>query len=294
MPRSIELAKEAYVSYANYLWHEITHPGFNNYFYWLLSVSIIFFLFELFRPWRVTQAKFRKDFWLDACYMVFNFFLFSLIIHNAASSVVVDYFHQALHVIGISNLAAIKVGGAPVWAQFLILFVLKDFIHWNVHRLLHRVPFLWEFHKLHHSVKEMGFAAHLRFHWMESLIYRTLEYIPLALIGFGIQEFFIVHAFTIVIGHFNHSNINLPLGPLKYIFNNPQMHIWHHAKKLPPQHYYGMNFGLSLSIWDYLFKTAYIPGDGRDIELGFHGIKKFPKTFWSQISYGFSRKTKNK
>ena len=77
----------------------------------------------------------------------------------------------------------------------------------------------------------MGFAAHLRYHWMENVVYRVLEYIPLAMIGYGITDFFIVHAFAIVIGHFNHSNLRLPLGPLKYVLNNPQMHIWHHAKK---------------------------------------------------------------
>ena len=56
---------------------------------------------------------------------------------------------------------------------------------------------------------------------MENIVYRTLEYIQLAMIGFGIEDFFIVHIFTVAVGHFNHSNFTLPLGPLKYIFNNP-------------------------------------------------------------------------
>ena len=68
------------------------------------------------------------------------------------------------------------------------------------------------------------------------------------------------------------------------------MHIWHHAKKLPRKHRYGMNFGLSLSIWDYIFRTAYIPHNGRDIPLGFHDMKEFPKTFWGQMIHGFRRK----
>ena len=225
--------------------------------------------------------------------MFFNFFLFSLIIYNAVSTVVVDWFHQVLGALGITNLVAIEVGNLSVWAQFLLLFVFRDFIQWNIHRLLHRVPFLWEFHKVHHSVEEMGFAAHLRFHWMEGIIYRVIEYLPLALIGFGIKEFFIVHAFTTAVGHFNHSNIRVPLGPLRYLFNNPQMHIWHHAKKLPKDHRFGMNFGLTLSIWDYLFKTAYVPSNGRDIELGFHDMDKFPKSFWGHVTYGFSRKKKD-
>jgi len=292
MQDSLQLAKDAYTSYAEGLWYQITHPGLYNYVYWLLGVSLFFFALEVLRPWRKDQPKFRKDFWLDAFYMFFNFFLFSLIIYNAVSTVVVDWFHQALGAIGITNLVAIEVGNLSVWMQFLILFVLRDFIQWNIHRLLHRVPFLWEFHKVHHSVEEMGFAAHLRFHWMEGVIYRVIEYLPLALIGFGIKEFFIVHAFTTAVGHFNHSNIRVPLGPFKYLFNNPQMHIWHHAKDLPKNHRFGMNYGLTLSVWDYLFKTAYVPSNGRDIELGFHDMDEFPKTFWGHITHGFSRKKK--
>jgi sterol desaturase/sphingolipid hydroxylase (fatty acid hydroxylase superfamily) len=57
------------------------------------------------------------------------------------------------------------------------------------------------------------------------------------------------------------------------------MHIWHHAKEIPKEHPNGMNFGITLSIWDYLFKTNYIPHDGRDIELGFDGIEKYPQSF---------------
>jgi sterol desaturase/sphingolipid hydroxylase (fatty acid hydroxylase superfamily) len=61
------------------------------------------------------------------------------------------------------------------------------------------------------------------------------------------------------------------------------MHIWHHSKKMPNK--YGVNFGISLSIWDYLFKTNYIPKDGRDIELGFEGEQTFPKDFIKQEIY---------
>ncbi|MEM9596208.1 MAG: sterol desaturase family protein [Acidobacteriota bacterium] len=275
-----------YRSYASYLWGELTHVHAKNYLLWLVAVSLFVFALELARPWRAGQAKFRKDFWLDAVYMVFNFFLFSLVVYNAASDVAVNLFEDALAAVGIRNLVAIEVGGWPVWVQLLVLFLVRDFVQWNVHRLLHRVPFLWQFHKVHHSVEQMGFAAHLRYHWMENVVYRTLEYIPLAMIGFGIDDFFIVHIFTLTVGHLNHSNLRIPLGPLKYIFNNPQMHIWHHAKHLPAGHPHGVNYGLTLSVWDYLFGTAAIPHDGRDIELGFEGDERFPTSFWGQLKFG--------
>jgi sterol desaturase/sphingolipid hydroxylase (fatty acid hydroxylase superfamily) len=282
-----------YYNYARYLWHEITHPAWNNYFYWLLGISLFFFLSELLMPWHKRESKFRKDFWLDAFYMFFNFFLFSLVIYNASSDVVVKFFNDILASVGIQNLVAFEVMSWPLWAHLLLAFVMRDFIQWWVHRLLHRVPSLWEFHKLHHSVEEMGFAAHLRYHWMETIVYRSIEYIPLALIGIGLRDFFIIHIFTLAVGHFNHSNIRLNLGPLKYIFNNPQMHIWHHAADLPEGKQNGVNFGLTLSIWDYLFKTYYIPYEGKGIRLGFKDVEKFPRSFIQQVTYGFRRKKAN-
>lgn len=290
-----QLVQDAYRGYANYLWQEITFqydykPLWQNYFWALIGISLIFMAWEWLRPWRKEQPKFRKDFWLDAFYMFFNFFLFSLIIFNAVSNVVVDAFSGLLADFGISNLVAIEIGSWPVIAQLLALFVIRDFIQWWTHRLLHAVPALWKYHKVHHSVEQMGFAAHLRYHWMETIVYRTIEYIPLAMIGFGIDDFFFVHMFTLAVGHWNHANIKVNLGPLKYIFNNPNMHMWHHAHDLPEGRKTGVNFGLTLSIWDYLFGTAYIPSSGKSIKLGFPGISNFPKTFLGQIFYGFGKK----
>ena len=280
----------SYAGYANYLWQEIINPSWHSYFYWLIGVSAFFFILEVVRPWRKKQAKFRKDFWLDFFYMFFNFFLFSLIIYNAASNVVVHFFNDLLASIGITNLVAFEVMSWPTWTHLLIGFVVRDFVQWWTHRLLHRVPALWEFHKVHHSVEQMGFAAHLRYHWMENVVYRSIEYIPLALIGIGLRDFFIIHIFTLAVGHFNHSNFKLNLGPLKYIFNNPQMHIWHHAYDIPQNRKYGVNFGLTLSIWDYIFKTDYIPYEGKDIKLGFPGVEDFPKDFIHQNTHGFKKK----
>lgn len=288
MSEYLKIISESYHGYASYVWREVTNPSWNNYFYWLIGISILFYALELVRPWRKDQPILRKDFWLDFFYMFFNFFLFSLIIYNAASNVVVLLFNDLLASIGITNLLAFEVMSWPIWAHLLVGFVIRDFVQWCTHRLLHRVPFLWEFHKVHHSTEQMGFAAHLRYHWMENIVYRTIEYVPLALIGIGLRDFFIIHIFTLAVGHFNHSNFKLNLGPLKYIFNNPQMHIWHHAHDLPTEKKYGVNFALTLSVWDYLFKTNYIPHDGRDIKLGFPGVEDFPKKFTHQSLHGFT------
>ena len=287
MDKYLKIIQDSFTGYFNYLIDEITNPGWTNYFYWLLGLSLLVFAFEIIIPWRKKQPIFRKGFWLDAFYMIFNFFLFSLIGYNALSNVGVELFNDFLGLFGIDNLVAIEVQDFPVWAQLLIMFVIADFIQWNVHRMLHRVPWLWKFHQVHHSVKEMGFAAQFRFHFVETLVYKSAQYIPLAMIGFGIEQFFVVHMFSVFIGHLNHANLDWSYGPLGYVLNNPRMHIWHHAKALPPEHKYGMNFGLSLSIWDYLFGTAYIPKSGKNIEIGFEGDERFPHDFTGQLTYPF-------
>lgn len=283
----IEIAIGSFNGYASYLWNSIINPSWNNYFYYLIILSLFVWVLEVVVPWRKKQPVFRKDFWLDAFYMFFNFFLFSLVAYNAISNVGVELFNDLLRLFGIENLVAIHVESLPIWSQFLLLFLLADFIQWGVHVILHRVPWMWEFHKVHHSVREMGFAAHLRFHWMETIFYKTALYLPLTMIGFGIDDFFLLHAFTILIGHLNHSNINISWGPLKYVLNSPVMHIWHHSKNLPDDRKYGMNYGISLSLWDYLFGTAHVPHDGRDIELGFDDVADYPDSFVAQMKEPF-------
>lgn len=279
----LEIIKNAYSGYWNYLKHEVLNPDLDNYFYALLVVSILVWILEILFPWRKNQSVFRKDFWLDTFYMFFNFFIFNLIVFAALSSSTVKLFNDILSTVGlnISNFQLFDVDRFPKWLGLLLFFLISDFTQWNIHRLLHRYHFLWQFHKVHHSVKEMGFAAHLRFHWMETVVYKTLLYIPLAIIGgLDAQDVIIVHFFALTIGHLNHANLGWDYGILKYIFNNPKMHIWHHSKELPVRH--GVNFGLTLSIWDYLFKTNYIPKDGKNIELGFEKDENFPQDFIQQ------------
>jgi sterol desaturase/sphingolipid hydroxylase (fatty acid hydroxylase superfamily) len=59
-----------------------------------------------------------------------------------------------------------------------------------------------------------------------------------------------------------------------------------------PEGKYGINYGISLSLWDYIFKTNYIPEDSGTIELGFPDEDIFPKGFFGQIIYGFGKSKK--
>ena len=144
---------------------------------------------------------------------------------------------------------------------------------------MHKNPILWKFHKVHHSVKEMGFAAHMRYHWMENVLYKPFKTFAIMILGgFEPQQAYLVHFITITIGHLNHANIRLTWGIFKYLFNNPVMHLYHHAKTIPSGKV-GVNFAISLSIWDYLSKQITSQKRVEKVLLGFPDDETFPKSF---------------
>lgn len=290
-----DLIVRSYEGAAKGLWGYITHPfnsnGIPNMLYFLIFISVFIWLLEIVVPWRKNQRIFRRDFWLDTFYMFFNFFLFRVLLFAALVKITYTLFVSFLELFGYQGGAMLDLSQLHWGVQLALYFLIADITQWGVHVLLHRVPLLWRFHKVHHSVKEMGFAAHLRYHFMENVFYQPAKYVALSLLfGFELQYAFYVYYTATLIGHINHANLNIDYGPLKYILNNPKMHIWHHAKELPNEHPYGMNYGISLSIWDYLFRTAYVPSDGRDIELGFDDVDDYPKGFIGQVIEPFKRK----
>ncbi len=277
------------MSSLNWTWDSILFnvPWYTNYFWGLITISLFVWGLEIIFPWRKTQSIIRKDFWMDGFYMFFNFFVFSILISG-------DYkmIGMLFNEIGITNksLSIFDISHWAMWSQLLVFFIILDFVQWFTHVLLHKFDVLWRFHKVHHSVKEMGFAAHLRYHWMENIFYKPLKTLGVMIIGgFEPEQAFIVHFIAIIIGHLNHANVRITWGPFKYLFNNSVMHLYHHIKALPADKPMGINFGISLSIWDYIFKTNYIPDDNGEIELGFPDEESFPKGFWGQLITGFKK-----
>jgi sterol desaturase/sphingolipid hydroxylase (fatty acid hydroxylase superfamily) len=261
-------------------------PWYTNYFWGLVVISLAVWGLEIAFPWRKDQSIIRKDFWLDGFYMFFNFFIFSIVISGVYT--LLEMFFADIN-ITMKSLAIVDIAHWPMLVQLIVFFIVLDFVQWFTHVLLHKYPFLWKFHKVHHSVKEMGFAAHLRYHWMENILYKPLKTFGVMILGgFEPEQAYIVHFTAITIGHLNHSNVKITWGPLKYIFNNPVMHLYHHAYVLPKGKY-GVNYGISLSLWDYIFKTDYIPEDSGTVEIGFKGDDQFPKDFIGQNTYGFKK-----
>jgi sterol desaturase/sphingolipid hydroxylase (fatty acid hydroxylase superfamily) len=278
----------AFYGTVDWTWKSILFqvPWYTNYFWGLIAISLCVWGLEIVFPWRKNQSIIRKDFWLDGFYMFFNFFIFSIAISGIYS--MLELLFTSINVT-MSSIVLVDISKWSNIVQLLIFFIILDFVQWFTHVLLHKYPFLWKFHKVHHSVKEMGFAAHLRYHWMENILYKPLKTFGVMILGgFEPSQAYVVHFIAITIGHLNHSNMKITWGPLKYLFNNPVMHLYHHASVLP-EGKYGVNYGISLSLWDYIFKTNYIPEDSGTIEIGFEGDDKFPKDFIGQNTYGFRK-----
>ncbi|MGI9559941.1 MAG: sterol desaturase family protein [Flavobacteriaceae bacterium] len=287
----LNLFFDAFIGTLNWTWRSITFdvPWSRNYFWGLILISLFVFALELLFPWRKTQKVIRKDFWLDGFYMFFNFFVFSLFISGFYKCI--SKFSNEVLNLKANSLAVLDLSNFSPVLQLLVFFVVLDFVQWFTHNLLHRFEFLWRFHKVHHSVKEMGFSAHLRYHWMENVWYKPLKVLALMLLGgFEPEQAYIIHFFAITIGHLNHANLKLDYGPFRYVFNNPIMHLYHHAYALPERFKKGVNFAISLSVWDYLFKTSYVPEADKNIMLGYEDDHKMPSSFWGQLRYGFRSK----
>jgi sterol desaturase/sphingolipid hydroxylase (fatty acid hydroxylase superfamily) len=257
-----------------------------KYFLWLVIISVTVFTLERIVPWRKGQKILRKGFFQDVFWLVFNgrFLGFILAIITAK---LIQALNGYLYNLGLPVPASLNlIQGMPLWQQFIIFFIIKDFIEWNIHRLLHIVPLFWEFHKLHHSIETMDWIGNMRFHWGEVIVYKSLSYLPLAVFGVDGSVLFTIAIVNTLIGHLNHSNLAISWGPLRYLINSPKMHIWHHD--VISRSKGGQNFGITLSVWDWIFGTAYMPDD-KEIpdKIGFDEINKYPQNIVARFFYPF-------
>lgn len=244
-----------------------------DYALWLALVSALVAGLERMAPARPKQTALRRSLPWDIVYLAFNGRYLGVWLAIAFDHTAGPFLHRS----GVDAFVGRGwASGWPVWVQAIVAIVALDFIQWTVHRLLHAVPGLWRVHQVHHSVVngEMDWIVSFRFHWMEAVIYKTVQYVPLALLGFA-GEALMVHAVLgTFVGHLNHANLDWGHGWWRYVFNSPRMHIWHHdadAAKV-------RNFGIILSAWDWLFGTAILP-DHPPARLGFPGVEAVPPDF---------------
>jgi len=271
------LAQHFFANWSGFF-RSVGNPGWGNFFWLLIAASLAVFALEVAKPWRKGQRVLRDELGLDIFYMFFNMFFFPLLGYATLSAALASGVESLAFVKSLRGLISLQT--LPPAIQIVILFLVRDFLQWNIHVVLHRVPFLWKIHEVHHSAEVMSFPVHLRYHWAENIIYRVPEYSLFLLIGSNVPDVFIIYVVSLTIGHLNHANVKLSWGPLKYLFNTSELHLWHHAKQLPVR--YGVNYAISLSVWDWLFRTAYNPPAPPEA-IGLLDEPAFPRSFIRQL-----------
>jgi len=261
-----------------------------GYFFWLLVVSLFCWILERLAPWRAEQKAFRRQIGQDFFWLVFNGHYAGVAI-AFISSWLIQQLNPWFGKWNVPSPESIRLlADSPLWVQFFVFLFLKDFLEYIVHNLLHRLPILWEFHKLHHSIEELDWIGNMRFHWMEIVVYKSLTFLPLVMLGVNGNVILWIAIVSTLIGHLNHSNLNFNWGPLRYVINSPRMHVWHHDVILRGQH--GKNFGVVFCLWDWLFGTAYLPADRTQPDkLGFENMEKFPRALLPRLLYPLFKKS---
>ncbi|HEY8430782.1 MAG TPA: sterol desaturase family protein [Sandaracinaceae bacterium] len=143
--------------------------------------------------------------------------------------------------------------GLPGWAQVLVYFVLMDAVAYGVHRAFHAVPWLWPFHAIHHSQRNLNALTTTRIHVVELVVKRVVSFAPLAVLGEPTETLALLVCIDGFWGFFVHSGLRVPLGPLRYVLVEPDYHRLHHAQE---RELADTNYAERLVIWDLLLGSA--------------------------------------
>jgi len=156
-------------------------------------------------------------------------------------------------------------------AQTIAMFLAYEFAYWFDHYLCHEIPFLWEFHRVHHTAETLSPVTVFRVHPVDSLVFYNIAVLVMGLTNaltayaVGVPG----HGVTIgganilglagifLLGHLQHSHVWIAFtGLWGRLFLSPAHHQIHHSTD--PAHF-GKNLGSSIGLWDWLFGTLMLP-----------------------------------
>lgn len=234
-----------------------------------IGLMVLFALIEAKFP-RKRRAATRKIRWFaNLSMVVLGSVLIRVTLSGAAVGVAI--FAEAQ---GLGVLNALDV---PFTAAFLITLVMMDFAIWAQHLVMHRVPFLWRLHSMHHLDPDVDVTTALRFHPIEYWLSMLLKMALVVVLGPPAVAVVVFEVGLNALAMFNHANMALPVKidrGLRLLIVTPDMHRVHHSV-IGREH--NSNFGFNLSIWDRLFSTYRDQPeqghDGMEIGLGVQGQK---------------------
>ena len=160
----------------------------------------------------------------------------------------------------------------------ICLFLVSDFTRYWTHRFLHTIPFLWEFHKIHHSAKVLTPITFYRVHPVENLLFGLRYSLSIGLVTGVFIYFFgamidiyailgvnvLVFVFSLIGSNLRHSHVAFSYPKfLERFFISPKQHQVHHSKK-----FFNKNYGGYLAIWDWVFGTLKFSKDVKVLKFG--------------------------
>jgi sterol desaturase/sphingolipid hydroxylase (fatty acid hydroxylase superfamily) len=160
------------------------------------------------------------------------------------------------------------IAASPSWVQVVAALAISTVGGYAGHRAAHEVPFLWRFHRVHHSVREMDWLAANHLHPLDQIFVRSAAVLPLYALGFGRLSLGAFVVLTTLQSIFVHANVRLTFGPLRWLIATPQFHHWHHARE--PEAY-NSNYAGEFPAVDALFGTLYLPAHRWPVEYGVDG-----------------------
>ena len=156
------------------------------------------------------------------------------------------------------------VTSLPVWAIWLVAFVLWDFCFYWLHRLHHKYRILWGVHSVHHEGEHFSLSLGIRNSWYSSLTSFPF-FIVMALIGISVDVFVVVSSIHYFIQFYNHNRLINKSGWLEYFLVTPSHHRVHHGKNKP---YKNKNFAGTFVIWDKIFNTFQVELESKPVIYG--------------------------
>ena len=245
----------------------------------LLLMAVIFVPIETVMPKNKDQSRFHEEWKTDLVYFVIShlFVQFFGVITQKPATVFFGW-------MGLSGLHT-WVQSLPFLVELLFAFFITDMFQYWAHRFFHTHHYLWRFHSVHHSTKNMDWLAGSRIHFIDIFVTRSFTFIPLYVFGFSEITFNTYIIFMAVHSVLIHANTRINFGFLKYIIATPQYHHWHHC--VEPE-FYGKNFATIFPFIDKIFGTYHLPGSEWPKGTGLNEAN-FPKGYVKQLIYPFTK-----
>lgn len=232
---------------------------------------VLFGALQHFFPARRAQRFFRPEFGIDLLFFLGQYLAFT--------AITTELLIKLMYCMPSGPLTSIRSAfqSLPLWLFTVIALVMGDFLIYWFHRACHRFEILWRFHAVHHSVEYLDWLAAHREHPFDGIATQAILNFPGILLGLPYEALGAIITFRGLWAIFIHSNVSIPLGPLRILFGAPELHQWHHAKAEKTAH----NFANLAPYLDWIFGTYYRPAGLPSYELGL--VQPWPRGYFAQL-----------